>query len=216
MTSIAVALPTARVSRCVPPAPGMTPILISGWPIFAVSDAITTSQSIMSSQPPPRAKPLTAATIGFLVRLIRSHVANWSRVYISSIVRSAMSPISAPAAHARSLPASTMTMMESSRSNASICSASCVMSSGFSALSTFGRFRRTMPTGPSVSARISCSSAMGFVSTVVIGVLFQSGPRACAWAAPAGPAAPGPRGGRHHTRSGRRRPWCRSPRSQWP
>ena len=34
--SIALALPTARVSRCVPPKPGMTPSLISGWPNFAV------------------------------------------------------------------------------------------------------------------------------------------------------------------------------------
>ena len=30
--SIATALPTARVRRCVPPAPGITPRLISGWP----------------------------------------------------------------------------------------------------------------------------------------------------------------------------------------
>ena len=30
--SIAFDLPMARVSRCVPPAPGMTPRLISGWP----------------------------------------------------------------------------------------------------------------------------------------------------------------------------------------
>jgi hypothetical protein len=30
--SIATDLPTARVSRCVPPAPGMMPRLISGWP----------------------------------------------------------------------------------------------------------------------------------------------------------------------------------------
>ena len=43
---------------------------------------MTTSHSIISSQPPPRAKPLTAATIGFLTRLMRSHVANWSRSYM--------------------------------------------------------------------------------------------------------------------------------------
>ena len=62
--SIAFALPTARGSRCVPPAPGMTPSLISGWPNFAVSAAITMSHSIASSQPPPSAKPATAAMIG--------------------------------------------------------------------------------------------------------------------------------------------------------
>jgi hypothetical protein len=107
------------------------------------------------AQPPPSAKPLTAATIGFLTRLMRSHVANWSRSYISSIDRSAMSPMSAPAAHARSLPASRITLICASLSNASICSASIFMSSGLSALSTLGRLMRMMPTGPSVSTRMS-------------------------------------------------------------
>ena len=71
--SIATALPTARVSRCVPPAPGRTPRLISGWPNFAVSDATIRSQSIASSQPPPRQKPDTAATIGVRTARISSH-----------------------------------------------------------------------------------------------------------------------------------------------
>src|SRR5262249_21507072 len=57
MRSMALLLPTARVSRCVPPIPGMTPSLISGWPNFALSAAMTTSHCIASSQPPPRAKP---------------------------------------------------------------------------------------------------------------------------------------------------------------
>ena len=43
--SIALYLPTARVRRCVPPAPGITPRLISGWPNFAHSDAIMMSMS---------------------------------------------------------------------------------------------------------------------------------------------------------------------------
>ena len=64
--SIALALPTARVSRCVPPAPGMTPSVISGWPNFAVSAAMMMSHIIASSQPPPSAKPATAAMIGLL------------------------------------------------------------------------------------------------------------------------------------------------------
>ena len=34
---MAVALPTARVSRCVPPAPGRIPSPVSGWPNLAVS-----------------------------------------------------------------------------------------------------------------------------------------------------------------------------------
>ncbi len=37
--SIAVDLPTALVSLCVPPAPGITPRLISGWPKLAVGEA---------------------------------------------------------------------------------------------------------------------------------------------------------------------------------
>src|SRR5215467_2032917 len=62
--SIAFALPTARASRCVPPMPGMTPSLISGWPNLAVSAAMTMSACMASSQPPPSAKPATAATTG--------------------------------------------------------------------------------------------------------------------------------------------------------
>ena len=52
--SIAFDLPTSRVSRWVPPRPGMTPRLISGWPNFAVSAAMMKSHIIASSQPPPR------------------------------------------------------------------------------------------------------------------------------------------------------------------
>ena len=70
--SIALALPTARVSRCVPPMPGMTPSLISGWPNFALSAAMMMSHCIASSQPPPSAKPATAATIGLRARAMRS------------------------------------------------------------------------------------------------------------------------------------------------
>ena len=64
ITSIATALPTARVSRCVPPAPGMIPSVVSGWPNCAVSEATIRSQAMASSQPPPRQKPETAATSG--------------------------------------------------------------------------------------------------------------------------------------------------------
>ena len=66
--SIAFALPMARVSRCVPPAPGMTPSLISGWPNLAVSAARMKSHIIASSQPPPSAKPATAAISGLRAR----------------------------------------------------------------------------------------------------------------------------------------------------
>ncbi|MCY1378953.1 hypothetical protein D9M69_666270 [compost metagenome] len=62
--SMALDLPTARGRRCVPPAPGMMPSLISGWPNFALSAAMMKSHIMASSQPPPSAKPLTAAITG--------------------------------------------------------------------------------------------------------------------------------------------------------
>ena len=52
---MALDLPTARVSRWVPPMPGMVPSVISGWPNFAVSAAMMMSHIIASSQPPPSA-----------------------------------------------------------------------------------------------------------------------------------------------------------------
>src|ERR1039457_1461800 len=66
--SIALALPTARVSRWVPPIPGMTPSLISGWPNLALSAAMMTSHCMASSQPPPSAKPATASIEPYLYR----------------------------------------------------------------------------------------------------------------------------------------------------
>ena len=60
----AALMETARGRRCVPPAPGMMPSLISGWPNLAVSAAIIMSHIIATSQPPPSAKPATAAMTG--------------------------------------------------------------------------------------------------------------------------------------------------------
>ena len=53
--SLARAGPTSRVSRCVPPAPGMMPSRISGWPRRAVSPATRRSHAHASSSPPPSA-----------------------------------------------------------------------------------------------------------------------------------------------------------------
>mmetsp|Transcript_30111 Transcript_30111/g.61421 ORF Transcript_30111/g.61421 Transcript_30111/m.61421 type:complete len:251 (-) Transcript_30111:175-927(-) len=53
--SIALLFPTARTSLCVPPAPGITPRLISGCPNFAPSPASTTSHIMANSHPPPSA-----------------------------------------------------------------------------------------------------------------------------------------------------------------
>jgi hypothetical protein len=52
---MALALPMARGRRCVPPMPGIVPIVISGWPNFALSAAMIVSQDIASSHPPPSA-----------------------------------------------------------------------------------------------------------------------------------------------------------------
>ena len=70
--SMAFALPTARVRRWVPPMPGMNSSLISGWPNLALSAAMMRSHIIASSQPPPSAKPATAAMIGLRTRARRS------------------------------------------------------------------------------------------------------------------------------------------------
>ena len=77
INSFARAGPTNRARRWVPPAPGMTPSLISGWPKVASSAAIRISAHRASSQPPPRAYPLTAATTGFGIDA-RARKASWS------------------------------------------------------------------------------------------------------------------------------------------
>ena len=64
ISSFARPMPTTRGRRCVPPQPGMIPIDTSGWPSFAAADAYRMSHASASSQPPPRAKPLTAAIVG--------------------------------------------------------------------------------------------------------------------------------------------------------
>ena len=73
MRSLARAGPTSRASRWVPPAPGMMPRLISGWPSFASAAATRQSQARASSQPPPRAYPVIAATTGFGIRATESN-----------------------------------------------------------------------------------------------------------------------------------------------
>ena len=57
--------PARRDSRWVPPPPGISPRLISGWPKRAFSEATRKSQDMASSQPPPRQKPLIIAITGF-------------------------------------------------------------------------------------------------------------------------------------------------------
>ena len=113
---MALALPTARVSRCVPPMPGMMPSLISGWPNFALSAAMMKSHCMASSQPPPSAKPATAATTGLRSPAMRASAPMKSSKYTSVKLLSAISLMSAPAANAFSEPVMTMQPMPSSAS----------------------------------------------------------------------------------------------------
>ena len=63
----ASAVAIMRGMRCVPPAPGKSPTLISGRPsrVFGLSAATRWWQESASSKQPPIAVPLSAATHGF-------------------------------------------------------------------------------------------------------------------------------------------------------
>ncbi len=66
MRSSASAIPISRGSRCVPPAPGMSPSCTSGCPscVFRSSLATRYVHASATSRPPPSAGPWMAATIG--------------------------------------------------------------------------------------------------------------------------------------------------------
>ena len=78
--SMALLFPTARMRRCVPPQPGMVPMVTSGCPNTAFSPAMMMSHIMASSQPPPSAKPFTAAMTGFVIAMSRAQSANMLRV----------------------------------------------------------------------------------------------------------------------------------------
>ena len=98
--------PTSRANRWVPPAPGITPSRISGWPRVASSATTRQSQASASSQPPPRAYPVTEATTGLGIRATASKAAESgpARSAISTYDIPAISLMSAPAAKVRSPP----------------------------------------------------------------------------------------------------------------
>lgn len=56
--------PTSRGSLCVPPNPGKIPRDSSGSPSFVPGVQRRALQAIAASQPPPKAMPSTAATVG--------------------------------------------------------------------------------------------------------------------------------------------------------
>ena len=139
-----------------PPAPGIVPRLISGWPKRAFSAAMTMSHIIAISQPPPSAKPATAAMTGLRHCATRSQPLVMKSSAIGLACRScpAISLMSAPAAKAFSLPVRTMAPIAGSPSRSSSAAPSSAISAAFSAFSACGRFSVTMPTGPCRSTRM--------------------------------------------------------------
>mmetsp|Transcript_7532 Transcript_7532/g.24830 ORF Transcript_7532/g.24830 Transcript_7532/m.24830 type:complete len:202 (+) Transcript_7532:3-608(+) len=152
--SMARLLPTERTRRCVPPAPGMMPRPISGWPNFALGPAMIRSHIIASSQPPPRAKPFTAAMIGFLIFVRSAQSPSMSWLYVSGKVMSAISLMSAPAAKARSDPVSTIAPTPGSLSKARNAPFTSAINGDDKAFSAFGRFNVITPTAPRVSTKM--------------------------------------------------------------
>src|SRR5260221_9091330 len=169
---IALYLPTARVRRCVPPPPGVMPILTSGWPKRADSPAMMMSHVIASSQPPPSANPLTAAITGFGHAASARHSLSESRNIISTVPTPDISLMSAPAANDLSLPVSTMQRTALSLPSSVICCASSLRTSMLSALRASGRLMRinaTLSAGRSTTttlaamANFPCSDCEGSI-----------------------------------------------------
>ena len=156
MISKARCAPTRRTRRCVPPKPGMTPSLTSGCPKTALGAARMRSQHIASSQPPPNAKPCTAAMVGAGKDSSRPSMA-WPLRAIASASAAEnprISAMSAPAAKAR-FPAPVTTSARSpSPAMASSSPPSSSTRARLSALSFSGRWRVMRPT-PSVTANWS-------------------------------------------------------------
>src|SRR5438477_7002670 len=106
MMSLALDSPTSRGSRWVPPAPGMIPSLISGWPSRASSAAKRRSAAMASSHPPPRAYPLMAANVTLGISSTSENVSCMAAMtgFISFGESSAIILMSAPAANTFSPP----------------------------------------------------------------------------------------------------------------
>ena len=157
INSLALASPTRRGRRWVPEKPGVMPRPTSGWPNLAPPlpsalgpAARMMSQLMASSQPPPRAKPLTAAMVGissFSMRRIRA-LPRWPHLRPAATSMGYCSPMSAPATKERPSP-----VMMKARSSVS-CSTSVMTCSSseitveFKAFSASGRLMVAMPMLP--------------------------------------------------------------------
>ena len=148
--------PTRRASLWVPPKPGVIPSPASGCPNTALSEQILMSQLMEISQPPPRAKPLTAAITGMgKVSILR----NTSLPFLpnaspSALVRLLISPISAPATKDLA-PAPVITRQRTvARSTASNVAFSSSSTCEFRAFSAFSRLMVMVATLPFCSYKM--------------------------------------------------------------
>ncbi|EBA06756.1 hypothetical protein SSE37_02675 [Sagittula stellata E-37] len=161
---IAGDFPIARGSRCVPPAPGRRPSLTSGNPKVADWPATMMSACITSSNPPPRARPFTAAISGLgnaeMACQYRSGEA--SSMSIGPIRLSCFR--SAPAAKTSGPPVNTTQRMVSFRAKSARASMSCCRSSNDRALRTSGRLRVSNPTPGAISSLSTSVIAGGLLS----------------------------------------------------
>ena len=150
---LAMPRPTMRGRRWVPPKPGVMPRPTSGWPNMALSEQMRMSQDMASSQPPPRAKPFTAAMTGRgkLSIIRKMSLPSLPKASPSALVMVDMEPMSAPATKLLSpAPVSTTqrTVFWSMPSKAAFRSAS---TSGFRALRALGRSMVRTATAPCTS-----------------------------------------------------------------
>src|SRR5680860_704919 len=138
--------------------PGITPRYISGWPKRAFYAQSLLSQASATSQPPPRAKPLTAAITGCGMRsmVVVTICPSSTKARASSGDISFISEISAPAMNAL-LPEPVRITAPTS----SLCprdTKACSISrktSLFMAFSASGLFTATVATRPSVDTSIA-------------------------------------------------------------
>ena len=188
--SMASDCPIARISRWVPPAPGMLPMQTSGKPNTALLDAIRMSHCKASSRPPPSAKPLMAAITGLPVcrlaspaRVLAAPKCNSAKLSRGGIVFLR----SAPVQKARSpAPVRMATRMLSSFEMRSQAACSSLTDSGSSAFIASGRSNKT------VAMKSLTSMETGMSSPVERGK-FPGGRRPEPAAHPSNPVRPAPR-----------------------
>ncbi len=120
------------------------------------------SHAMASSQPPPSAKPFTAAITGLRTLLRSSNSEKICPLYMSMYESDAIVLMSAPAAKALlPLPVTTMAPISGSASNSLAAATSSFVSVGVSAFSCFSRLSVMSPTPPGrLSVRISLYAAL--------------------------------------------------------